>query len=373
MVKKRIAIICCFETYQIRVSSILKYFKSKDYEVDVLHSNFKHSDKSVNYEIDKKYITIPVPKYSKNMSIKRLYSHYKFSRDVYKKLLDSNYTHVYAIIPPNYLAFYMTKLKTKRNIKLYFDLMDIWPETMPFDTFSESYPLKFWKNKRDKYLKYADHIVFECNLFKTNINTKDLEKKSSTIYLAKDVEHGYLQNNFIDNDLRLCYLGSINNIIDIDFIIKFMEKLSVYKNVILDIVGDGEKRSDLLEALNNRGLSYNYHGKVYDKSKLLEILSRCHFGMNVMKKSVKVGLTMKSIDYLYFGLPLINNIYGDTSEMIDKYKIGYNVFDVSDFDFNNMLENSKNFELQNNVSKVFNELFTFDKYKLEMEKIFGKD
>ena len=38
-----------------------------------------------------------------------------------------------------------------------------------------------------------------------------------------------------------------------------------------------------------------------------------------------MGLTMKSIDYLSFGLPLINTIGGDTWDIIEKYGIGVNV------------------------------------------------
>ncbi len=46
-----------------------------------------------------------------------------------------------------------------------------------------------------------------------------------------------------------------------------------------------------------------------------------------MKASVCVGLTMKSVDYLEFGLPVINNIRGDTWEAVKKYRIGINYND----------------------------------------------
>ena len=44
-----------------------------------------------------------------------------------------------------------------------------------------------------------------------------------------------------------------------------------------------------------------------------------------MKQSVVVGLTMKSIDYFEGGLPIINNIHGDTWEIVLREKIGYNI------------------------------------------------
>ena len=38
-----------------------------------------------------------------------------------------------------------------------------------------------------------------------------------------------------------------------------------------------------------------------------------------------VGLTMKSMDYFEAGLPVINNIHGDTWDIIEREKIGVNL------------------------------------------------
>ena len=43
-----------------------------------------------------------------------------------------------------------------------------------------------------------------------------------------------------------------------------------------------------------------------------------------MKDSVFVGLTMKSMDYFEYALPIINNIKGDTWDFVDQYNIGLN-------------------------------------------------
>lgn len=44
-----------------------------------------------------------------------------------------------------------------------------------------------------------------------------------------------------------------------------------------------------------------------------------------MKDSVMVGLTMKSMDYMCGGLPMINTIKGDTAKICDEYLVGYNL------------------------------------------------
>ena len=55
-----------------------------------------------------------------------------------------------------------------------------------------------------------------------------------------------------------------------------------------------------------------------------EIFDQCHFGLNIMKESVYVGLTMKSIDYFEASLPIINNIKGDTWAFVERNQIGIN-------------------------------------------------
>lgn len=47
-----------------------------------------------------------------------------------------------------------------------------------------------------------------------------------------------------------------------------------------------------------------------------------------MKSTVCVGVTMKSIDYFQFGLPIINNIPHDTEKIVREYKCGYNISDI---------------------------------------------
>lgn len=44
-----------------------------------------------------------------------------------------------------------------------------------------------------------------------------------------------------------------------------------------------------------------------------------------MKSHIIVALSMKSIDYFQSGLPVINNLSGDTWDFIEMYNAGYNL------------------------------------------------
>ena len=84
-----------------------------------------------------------------------------------------------------------------------------------------------------------------------------------------------------------------------------------------------------------------------------------------MKPQVCVGLTMKSLDYLWGGLPIINTIQGDTHKICEEEKIGWNL------SYNNYKEVVKKMCLENsseqiqrraNVNKAYLKYFTQSKF-----------
>lgn len=89
-----------------------------------------------------------------------------------------------------------------------------------------------------------------------------------------------------------------------DLLVNLNNKIKVTFNII----GDGEKKKDLVEKLILSNVSFNDYGIIFDELKKKDIISQCDFGLNFMKSSTKVGLTMKSIEYFRYGLPIINNI-----------------------------------------------------------------
>ena len=87
-----------------------------------------------------------------------------------------------------------------------------------------------------------------------------------------------------------------------------------------------------------------------------------------MKNEVCVGLTMKSIDYLSFGLPIINNIPFDTWNIVNKYNCGINI-DSFNLD-KNILEilkiktnKNKMIEYHNNSFFTYKSLFSVTSFE----------
>jgi glycosyltransferase involved in cell wall biosynthesis len=167
-------------------------------------------------------------------------------------------------------------------------------------------------------------------LFKNYLSKYIKNRYSKTIYLSKKdtisiCEKEQKREYHVFDELKLAYIGSINNIIDIDMIANIVKKLTQYRSVRVSIIGDGEKKAELIDKIKIAGATVDDYGIIYDDNQKYQILSSNHYGLNVMKNSVFVGATMKSLEYLYFGLPMLNNIAGDTKKIIKQFHCGFNL------------------------------------------------
>lgn len=335
--KKRAVCISCFNEYTNRIRFVMEYLQNLEYECTYITSDFDHIKKeyyTISYAHTKQ---IHVNKYAKNISISRLRSHTKFSKDAFRIVKDIKPDVLFVMLPPNKLAQEAAKYKKKHpEITLIVDVFDMWPETFPNNKAKRllTVPFKLWGGIRNKGVAQADIVTTECELYQSVLRQYCDEKKLKTLYLGKNGTHNIPTLQEKTQGIGLCYLGSINNIIDIPAISEIICKLP--KPVFLHIVGDGERRQDLINAAQNAGATVTYYGKVFDSEKKQEIFDQCHFGLNVMKSSVFVGLTMKSMDYFEGGLPIINTIKGDTWKMVEEYDIGINY--NSDIDFTKELK-----------------------------------
>ncbi len=366
-----VVIVNCFDTYEDRVNLLKEYFANKGNNVKVFTADFRHFQKCKRDKAPEGYYLIKTKPYKKNLSAARIISHMSFAKAV-KKALKKQISEIdllWVMLPPNSLAKQMAGLKRQYNdFKLVYDIIDMWPETMPFRGMESLPPVKYWKSLRDKNLTYADIVVTECKLFREKVSECVSRDKLHNLYFAKK-DADIFRENMADNDsLSLCYMGSINNIVDIEVIEKIIRQLKEQKAVKLHVIGDGEQRETLLKTAGEAGAEVEYHGVVYDKDQKAKILSGCHFGLNIMKDSVFVGLTMKSMDYFAAGLPLINNIKGDTWEMVEKEGLGVNY----PFAIETLPEFSAREEAGRRIRRYFEDNFSGEAFVKRLDEIMEK-
>jgi hypothetical protein len=367
--------ISCFDNYENRIKPIERFLNQKGYECEYITSDFDHIKKSFYSSKREKAIQIKVLPYYKNISINRLISHFMFSKKALKEVKRIKPDLLYVMLPPNSLARFMTRYKKNNEVKLIYDVYDLWPETFPLRKAKRLLilPFKIWRSFRDNNLYAADIVITECKLFQKKIRNVLTKKTSEVLYLTKEESEIGDIPNINDSTFDICYLGSINNIIDIELIVKLLSAINEIKSVILHVIGDGENRDQFIDSVKNCGVRVKYYGKVYEEGKKKQIFDKCLFGINIMKESVCVGLTLKSLDYFQAGLPIINNIPGDTAEMIEKYGVGFNVNNENIIIVSKNVAKIDKEELMNMRKKtdlLFRELFSSKAFKRRLEEIF---
>ena len=352
-----VVLVYAFDTCLDRVQLLKNYYTSRGYEVKGMTSNFSHRKKAV-YNADADAV-IPVREYHKNLSVDRILSHMEFAKKARQAMEDIQPDLIHCIVPCNSLVKEMAKYKKKHhNVKVAFDIIDLWPESMPIERYEWMLPFKIWKNRRDKYLSSGDYVFCECELFKQYVHC------GNVLYWSIDKDCMPMNPDLEQDELQFCYLGSINNIIDIPMITSFLRECSQQKKCVLHIIGDGEKKEQFIQDVLCVGVNVIDHKQIFDFKRKQEIFDQCNYGFNVMKSSVVVGLTMKSLDYLSYGLPMINNIKGDSLSLVESEKIGLNVNDALIQNITSLPE-EEYFMMKENVKKTF--LAYFDRHCIDQQ------
>ena len=151
----------------------------------------------------------------------------------------------------------------------------------------------------------------------------------------------------------------------------FLRECSILKKCALHIIGNGENKDAFIQEVLAVGVNVIDHKEVYDQREKQEILDQCNYGFNVMKSSVVVGLTMKSLDYMCAGLPIINTIQGDTKNFCEEWDIGFNINkgNIKEIASQICLE-SMDVQLQRrkNIQTLYNTYFTKKRFYEVLDK-----
>lgn len=319
--------ISCFDYYATRMKNIIHFFEQKGYEVTYIITDFQHFSKE-KYKVDyKNTIQIKVPSYKKNMSLKRLYSHAIFSKQVHKLLNQIKPEFVYCMIPPNSLVKQVARFKKQfMNTKVVYDCYDMWPESLPCGKYKKivSIPLFFWGRLRDKNIWSGNMLLTVSNAQKEMILKKN-QCIPVEVMQPMILESELPDYSFDTDKLTFCYLGNINHITDINLGVALLSELAKKKTVILHIIGGGQNLDEFSSKLKMNGVIVVKHGVTFDENKKRKIFEKCILGLNIPKAEIHSSMSLKSVEYMHMGLPYINSGEGDNYHIIDQAKIGFNV------------------------------------------------
>lgn len=355
----KVAIVCFNDTFFDRVRLLKKYYQSKGYEVTVISSDFSHRKKKKIASLKDADTLIKTPPYYKNLSLRRLYSHLRFSKRAEKLMQKLQPDIIHSMVPANSLCKTMVQYKNDHpDTKLYFDVNDLWPEALPIRNFEWLPVFTAWKRLRDKNLPAADQVFVECELFLEGLKP---DREYTVLHFARSQRPMPIHTRLNPETVDLVYLGSINNIIDINLIRNITKAIVKIKPTRFHIIGEGETKARLISELNDTGAQVIDHGILFDPEEKQKVFDQCDYGLNIVKPNVMVGLTMKSLDYMIGGLPMLNSIGGDTEKLVREYDLGFNV-DRSHLDdlAREICEEDpeKAFSRRYNMQKVYTDFFS---------------
>lgn len=348
----KVVILTCYESNEERVSFVYDACKSRKYNVKVITSDFSHIKKAKRNNVPKGYIAIEAEPYSKNLSIQRMKSHAKFAKDAFALLEQETPDLIWLMAPANSLIREAKKYKKKYPItKIIIDIIDMWPESLPININKNIFPFSIWKNIRKKNIDCADALVTECEFYQ-DVLKNEYHKNIYTIRWARDRKANIEKVKLEKDKLVLCYIGSINNIIGTQIMSEVINKADA--PITLHVIGEGENRYNFIN-MSERVCEVIYHGPIRDEKIKSEIFSKCHAGINIYKNNLYIGLTVKCIDYFEHGLPIINNIKGDTWNMVNEYNVGINIDNNTKLNSKTIMDMRKK---NNYIYDFYNENFT---------------
>ena len=319
----KVYVITHSSTYEARAEAVGAWFAARGASVTWIFSDFDHHQMKNVFRKREDHVYLHMAPYRANLSPGRLRSIRAFAGSVKAYLEGKEADLLWFLIPANSFVPAAKRLKEKTGAKVVFDIIDLWPESLPVSRGKELPPLRAWKAVRDRDLDCADQIFTECGLYRELVRLP--EERTETLYWFK--ERGAARREHVPDPgtLRIAYIGSINHLIDGRTAAELVRCLKEERKVAVQVIGNGEGKEGFLRELREAGAEVTDHGTVYDEEEKAAIFSACDFGLNMMVPQVRVGLTMKSLDYLAYGLPLLNSIPGDTWELTEACGAGINV------------------------------------------------
>ena len=357
-----------------RSNMAFNYFLKRGYVPTVLYSNFSHSLKKFRKFDNEKFISLSTFSYSSSLSLNRIISYLIFSYKFFKFLGKNSFDIVYVNLPPNSIGLSVL-LRKSRYSKLIVDIIDLWPESFPNNNNIVTKIILYLagilpKIIRQKTIDYSDFCIVESELFYNKLSLQN-KKNTKVIHIKKfQSEKPFFKN--LSKEMTIIYLGNIGNIYDFESLFSIIKGVQNNRKIKLHILGLGPLSEWLFENLKSKKINYRYHGSSFNETLKKEIISKCWFGFNGYKDNTEVALSYKSVDYLSYGVPLLNSAKEDTKRLVENENIGYNfdsrslesiIVELSKIGINEVLEMKKN------SYKVFEDKFSGLSYYQDMDSV----
>lgn len=310
-------------------------------QVEVVTSSFRHQTKTQrNIEQIKqipsayKVTLLHEPDYKKNISLRRIYSHHCFAKEVVKYLEKRKKPDVIICsVPSLSVGSAVTKFANKNNITVVIDIQDLWPEAfkmainIPILSDILFSPMMMQANRiyarADKIMAVSDTYV------RRGLKNNMKGEKGFCLFIGTDSElvEQSIRDKHVDkpeNEFWVGYVGALGHSYDLKSIIDAIHILNCkgYSNIVFKIMGDGVLREEFKQYAQEKNICCDFTGFL-DYGTMMSTLMKCDIAVNPIVGTSVSSIINKVSDYAMAGLPVINTQNSDEyKRMLARYECG---------------------------------------------------
>lgn len=310
------------------------------HDVEIITSDFNHilkkphASQKVSY--DYKITRLHEPGYRKNVSVRRLYSHYIWGKNI-KKYLERRKKPdvIYCAVPSLTGPYLAAKFSEKNSVKYIIDVQDLWPEAfqMVFNIPILS-RLIFWPltHLANTIYRKADEVVAVSQTYVDRAMAVNRKCKSGhAVFLGTDLDtfDKNVRENKVEKkeeELWLAYCGTLGSSYDITCVI---DALTILKERNIRppkfiVMGDGPRRAEFEKNAREKQVDVWFTGRL-PYAEMCGLLSACDIAVNPITHGAAQSIINKHADYAAAGLPVINTQEcREYRKLVNQYQMGFN-------------------------------------------------
>lgn len=328
----------------MRFTYLANLLVKRGHNVELIISDFDHEVKDVrkrdDYSVyDFKITALHEPTYSNNLSLKRLYAHYRWGKSVGMYLYSLSVVPDVLYVPiPSLTAAREAATYCKKNpsCKYVVDIQDLWPEA--FQMLVKNALLKKAFFPFSLYVNYAyrnaDFIIGVSDTYRDRALSVNKKLQAGlTVFLGNDgglFDEGkklfYVEKP--ENEFWLAYIGTMGFSYDLNCIVDAIrivnERRRIEKRVKFIAMGRGPLLEDFKAYAEKSGIDYEFTGALPYQEMVGKMCS-CDVVMNCIKPGAAQSITNKVGDYALSGLPVINTQENqEYRNLVNEYQCGIN-------------------------------------------------
>ena len=331
-------------TADMRFTYLAGILQERGHNVELIISDFEHEVKEFRKRDDYslynfKITTLHEPSYSKNLSLRRLYAHYIWGKNVGRYLRSKLRAPdvIYVAIPSLTVAREVANYcKIHIKCKYLIDIQDLWPEAFQMVVRRKLLKKAFFPITHyvDYAYKSADLVIGVSDTYRDRgLRVNDKDKKGLTVYIGNDGakfndgKNRYQVEKPID-EFWLIYIGTMGFSYDLKCIVDAVrivnERGLIDKKLKFVAMGRGPLLNEFKKYAQESGI-YNEFTGALQYEKMVGKMCSGDVVMNCINPGAAQSVTNKVGDYALSGLPVINtqeNI--EYRNLVSEYNCGIN-------------------------------------------------